>query len=82
MKSNLKTEMIKLLDWLDYNTSGESNTETVDNYFKETYNQALTIHTVVLQSEQLQAIEDLKDLAYDTCPLDRRDDLSEIVGRL
>jgi len=31
---------------------------------------------------RFQAIEDLKDLCYDVCPLDRRDDLSEIVQRL
>ena len=41
-----------------------------------------SISDVILQSEQLQAVEDLKDLCYDVCPLDRRDDLSEIVYRL
>lgn len=42
----------------------------------------LTIHDVNVTEEKLQAMEDLKDLCYDVCPLDRRDDLSEIIARL
>lgn len=37
---------------------------------------------VVERSEQLKAVEKLKDFAYEVCPLHREDDLEEIVGRL
>ena len=33
-------------------------------------------------STQLKAIEKLKDLAYEVCPLHRTDDLDEIIERL
>jgi hypothetical protein len=42
----------------------------------------LSICDVSNTEGKLQAVEDLKDLCYDVCPLDRRDDLSEIVDRL
>ena len=42
----------------------------------------LTLCDVSNTEGKLQAVEDLKDLCYDVCPLDRRDDLSEIVNRL
>ncbi len=29
-------KMVELLDWLDYNYAGETNTERVDNYLKQT----------------------------------------------
>jgi hypothetical protein len=34
------------------------------------------------RSEQLKAISDLTDFAYEVCPLHREDDLEDIVGRL
>ena len=34
------------------------------------------------ESEVLKAISDLKDFAYEVCPLHRQDDLHEIVNRL
>lgn len=34
------------------------------------------------ESEVLKAISDLKDFAYEVCPLHRQDDLYEIVNRL
>ena len=34
------------------------------------------------KSEQLKAISDLKDFAYEVCPLHRQDDLYEIVNHL
>jgi len=40
------------------------------------------IADVVGRSEQLKAISDLKDFAYEVCPLHREDDLEEIIGRL
>lgn len=42
----------------------------------------LRLFSVVGRSEQLKAISDLKDFAYEVCPLHREDDLEEIVGRL
>ena len=49
----------------------------VDNYTKQ-----LPILDVVGQSEQLKAVQKLKDFAYEVCPLHREDDLEEIVGSL
>jgi hypothetical protein len=43
---------------------------------------AWKIADVVGRSEQLKAISDLKDFAYEVCPLHREDDLEEIIGRL
>jgi hypothetical protein len=37
---------------------------------------------MVRSNEQLKAISDLKEFAYEVCPLHREDDLEEIVGRL
>lgn len=34
------------------------------------------------ESEVLKAISDLKDFAYEVCPIHRQDDLYEIVNRL
>ena len=42
----------------------------------------LFLLSVVGQSEQLKAVEKLKDFAYEVCPLHREDDLEEIVGSL
>ena len=42
----------------------------------------LRLFNVVGQSEQLLAVEKLKDFAYEVCPLHREDDLEEIIGRL
>jgi len=44
--------------------------------------EALTIPAVVGRSEQLKAVEKLKDFAYEVCPLHREYDLGEIVGSL
>jgi hypothetical protein len=41
-----------------------------------------SIPDVVGQSEQLKAVQKLKDFAYEVCPLHREDDLEEIVGSL
>ena len=48
----------------------------------KTIMQALRIHDVVWRSDKLNAISDLKDFAYEVCPLHRDDDLEEIVDRL
>lgn len=42
----------------------------------------LNLYDVSRRSEQLKAISDLKDFAYEVCPLHREDDLEEIIGRL
>ena len=53
--------------------------DTADKYLQE---QFLRLFVVVGQSEQLKAVEKLKDFAYEVCPLHREDDLEEIVGSL
>lgn len=42
----------------------------------------LRLFSVVGRSEQLKAVEKLKDFAYEVCPLHREDDLEEIVDSL
>ena len=37
---------------------------------------------VIVRSEQLKAVEKLKDFAYDVCPLHREEDLQEILNSL
>ena len=66
--------------------------EKIDNLLEQLYkkeidmielrNQLLHLYNVSWRSEQLKAISDLKDFAYEVCPLHREDDLEEIVGRL
>ncbi|CAD8327753.1 hypothetical protein [uncultured phage] len=48
----------------------------------EAQEQLLLLFSVSERSEQSKAISDLKDFAYEVCPLHREDDLEEIVGRL
>ena len=37
---------------------------------------------VIVRSEQLKAVEKLKDFAYEVCPLHREEDLQEILNSL
>ena len=48
----------------------------------EELKKALTLTDVVGRSEQLKALEDLKDFAYDNCQPHNSDMLSEIMERL
>lgn len=62
--------------------------ERLERYctYLENKNKALTeqcnIANVVEQSEQLKALEDLKDFAYDNCQPHNSDRLAEIMERL
>ena len=66
--------------------------EKIDNLLEQLYkkeidmielrNQLLLLYNVSWRSEHLKAISDLKDFAYEVCPLHREDDLEDIVGRL
>ena len=62
--------------------------ERLERYctYLENKNKALTeqcnIANVVGQSEQLKALEDLKDFAYDNCQPHNSDRLAEIMERL
>jgi len=70
----------KWIVWVSY-----TDREKLENEMEtdlEAVSQALRIHDVVGRSEQLKAISDLKDFAYEVCPLHREDDLEEIIGRL
>jgi hypothetical protein len=78
MNEELKKEIIDILDNVSY-------WETCPEDYKpriEAIKQQLIIDGVVGQSEQLKAVEKLKDFAYEVCPLHREDDLEEIVGSL
>ena len=48
----------------------------------EAIKRALSLYDVVYRSEQLKAVQKLKDFAYEVCPLHREDDLEEIAGSL
>ena len=61
--------------------NGASQSDIIQ-MLEEYGNQALRIHGVVGRSEQLKAVQKLKDFAYEVCPLHREDDLEEIVGSL
>lgn len=67
--------------------SGEQHTarssEMVENALKGLEQvKNCSIHDILGQSEQLKAVEKLKDFAYEVCPLHREDDLEKIVGSL
>ena len=51
-------------------------------YYHEQQVNSVDLADVVGQSEQLKAVEKLKDFAYEVCPLHREDDLEEIVCSL
>ena len=63
-------ETVQVIHWHDLKHIAE---EIVKN---------CSIPDVVGRSEQLKAVEKLKDFAYEVCPLHREDDLEEIVGSL
>ena len=53
-----------------------------EEWYKEHESEVLALHYVVGQSEQLKALEDLKDFAYDNCQPHNSDRLAEIMERL
>jgi hypothetical protein len=56
--------------------------KAMDAYLNEYKTEQLTLTDVVGRSEQLKALEDLKDFAYDNCQPHNSDRLSEIMERL
>ena len=54
----------------------------VKHFIKKKKSEQLTLTDVVGRSEQLKALEDLKDFAYDNCQPHNSDRLSEIMERL
>jgi hypothetical protein len=81
----MKTKIIDNWEVELTNDRGDTLTlkgEWYADFFKEYDGKQLIIADVVGRSEQLKAISDLKDFAYEVCPLHREDDLEEIVGRL
>jgi hypothetical protein len=81
-----KEQLIELLKisyrWGRDNGEGRSEKNFNDLLATKAVNEALYIHVIVGSSEQLKAIEDLKELAYEVCPLHRTDDLDGIIERL
>ena len=81
MKTKYLDNEIELLNAIKRN-------EELSDYGKEKlieFNEikkALTIPVVVGQSEQLEAIEDLKEWAYDNCNSFTQERLNEIIERL
>ena len=81
MKTKYLDNEIELLNAIKRN-------EELSDYGKEKlieFNEikkALTIPVIVGQSEQLEAIEDLKEWAYDNCNSFTQERLNEIIERL
>lgn len=61
--------------------TGEQWVEQMEAYHQEKL-KLLGICAVVGRSEQLKAVQKLKDFAYEVCPLHREDDLEEIMSSL
>ena len=81
------TEKYLQAKWVTENPKGydERDVARANSYceaYLEGYNQALSIANVVGRSEQLKALEDLKDFAYDNCQPHNSDRLAEIMERL
>ena len=82
----------ELVEWIEtmhlQNTNGRETKEEMFRLGIEATIEELTefnlfsIPVVVGRSEQLKAVQKLKDFAYEVCPLHREDDLEEIVGSL
>lgn len=55
---DLREKLIELLDWIDYNNAGNTNSEIADNFIKQTnsINCALNETQAVRQNEQLQEV--------------------------
>lgn len=77
---------------IEYPKHEEYNQDAIDaiacfmdgyaKYYHEQQVNSVDLADVVGQSEQLKAVEKLKDFAYEVCPLHREDDLEEIVCSL
>ena len=62
---------------------GQTLHQWIDNAFIEKKKEAINYtHCCESDSEQLKALEDLKDFAYDNCQPHNSDRLSEIMERL
>lgn len=83
---------IEELAWEYIQSIADTYPNTDISLFKNEYNAFMAganavknnvdLADVVGRSEQLKAVEKLKDFAYEVCPLHREDDLEEIVGSL
>ena len=81
MKIDKLTEQI--LEITNNSDYGWIHSDSVDaERIRVVLSKALSLVAVVGRSEQLKAISDLKDFAYEVCPLHREDDLEEIIDRL
>lgn len=77
------TELLRhAYHWGRDNGSNRSERNFNDFLQTEAVQQALSITNVVGRSEQLKALEDLKDFAYDNCQPHNSDRLAEIMERL
>jgi hypothetical protein len=81
-----KEQLIELLRisyrWGRDNGESRSGKNFNDLLNTKAVEEALQIHVIVESSKRLKAIEDLKELAYEVCPLHRTDDLDGIIERL
>tara|TARA_R100000544_G_C2221507_1_gene57854 strand:- start:792 stop:1028 length:237 start_codon:yes stop_codon:yes gene_type:complete len=72
----LKSKLEKDFGW--GNLQSDDNKWFVDNLLKDTIQAIEVIHCCT----ELQAIEDLKDFAYNNCQLHNTEQLDEIIERL
>jgi hypothetical protein len=80
---DLRKEIQVALNNCQPNTNRVDKIEAIAQKYAEFYHALQLQQTgVIVRSEQLKAVEKLKDFAYEVCPLHREEDLQEILNSL
>ena len=80
---DLRKEIQVALNNCQPNTNRVDKIEAIAQKYAELYHTLQLQQTgVIVRSEQLKAVEKLKDFAYEVCPLHREEDLQEILNSL
>jgi hypothetical protein len=80
---DLRKEIQVALNNCQPNTNRVDKIEAIAQKYAELYHALQLQQTgVIVRSEQLKAVEKLKDFAYEVCPLHREEDLQEILNSL
>ena len=78
---DLRKEIQVALNNCKPNTNRVDKIEAIAQKYAEFYHVLQLQQTgVIVRSEQLKAVEKLKDFAYEVCPLHREEDLQEILN--
>jgi hypothetical protein len=80
---DLRKEIQVALNNCQPNTNRVDKIEAIAQKYAKFYHALQLQQTgVIVRSEQLKAVEKLKDFAYEVCPLHREEDLQEILNSL